>query len=144
MRLAKQSQFIPLQNFVYFITLLFCFVKYSHFTYMMCCYLNVHFQGQRVKATIATWRPYVILCPYLLVSHNRINILCITIFTQVMWTTNNGTVDLVVLNSMYSKTGYMTSVPLFLWTVLTKKWSVRYFNSKLDTCFCICSDLLFK
>jgi len=29
LRLAKQSQFIPLQNVVYFITL--PFVKYSHF-----------------------------------------------------------------------------------------------------------------
>ena len=26
---------------------LFWFVKYSHFTYMMCCYLNVDFQVQR-------------------------------------------------------------------------------------------------
>ena len=32
LRLAKQSQFIPLQNVVYFVTLLFWFVKYSHFT----------------------------------------------------------------------------------------------------------------
>jgi len=48
-RLAKQSQFIPLHNVVYFITLLFWFVKYSHFTKMMCYYLNVHFQGQRVN-----------------------------------------------------------------------------------------------
>jgi len=32
LRLAKQSQFIPLQNVVYFIKLLFWFVKYSHFT----------------------------------------------------------------------------------------------------------------
>jgi len=31
-RLAKESQFIPLQNVMYFITLLFWFVKYSHFT----------------------------------------------------------------------------------------------------------------
>ena len=31
-RLAKQSQFIQLQNVVYFITLLFWFVKYSHFS----------------------------------------------------------------------------------------------------------------
>ena len=30
LRLAKQSQFIPLQNVVYFITLPFSFVKYSH------------------------------------------------------------------------------------------------------------------
>ena len=50
LRLAKQSQFIPLQNVVYFITLpFFClFVKYSHFTQTMCYYLNVQFQGQRV------------------------------------------------------------------------------------------------
>ena len=45
----RQSQFIPLQNVVYFITLLFWFVKYSHFTQMMSYYLNVHFQGQRVN-----------------------------------------------------------------------------------------------
>ena len=32
LRPAKESQFIPLQNVFYFITLLFCFVKYSHFT----------------------------------------------------------------------------------------------------------------
>jgi hypothetical protein len=32
LRLVKQSQFIPLQNVVHFITLLFWFVKYSHFT----------------------------------------------------------------------------------------------------------------
>ena len=32
LRLAKQSQFIPLQNVMYFITLHFWFVKYSHFT----------------------------------------------------------------------------------------------------------------
>ena len=32
LRLAKQYQFIPLQNVVYFITLPFWFVKYSHFT----------------------------------------------------------------------------------------------------------------
>ena len=32
LRLAEQSQFIPPQNVVYFITLLFGFVKYSHFT----------------------------------------------------------------------------------------------------------------
>ena len=39
---------IPLQNVVYFITLPFWFIKYSHFTKMMCYYLNFHFQGQRV------------------------------------------------------------------------------------------------
>ena len=50
MRLAKQSQFIPLQNVVYFIKLYFWFVKYSHFTQMMCYYLNVQFQGQRVNS----------------------------------------------------------------------------------------------
>jgi len=32
LRLAKQFQFIPLQNVLYFITLRFWFVKYSHFT----------------------------------------------------------------------------------------------------------------
>jgi len=52
LRLAKQSQFIPLQNVVYFIKLLFWFVKYSHFTQMMFYYLNVHFQVQRVKVHI--------------------------------------------------------------------------------------------
>ena len=44
---CKQSQFISLQNVVYFITILFWFVKHSHLTYMMCYDLNVHFQGQR-------------------------------------------------------------------------------------------------
>ena len=48
LRLAKQYQFIHLQNVVYFITLTFWFVKYSHFTSMMCFYLNVQFQGQNV------------------------------------------------------------------------------------------------
>jgi len=32
LRLAKQYHFIPLQNVVYFITLPFWFVKYSHIT----------------------------------------------------------------------------------------------------------------
>ena len=32
LRIAKQPQFNPLQNVVYFKTLLFWFVKYSHFT----------------------------------------------------------------------------------------------------------------
>jgi len=32
LRLAKQFQFIPLQNVMYFITLPFWFVKHSHFT----------------------------------------------------------------------------------------------------------------
>jgi len=49
LRLAKQSQFIPLQNVVYFITFFFWFVKYSHFTLMMCYYLNIQFQDQRVN-----------------------------------------------------------------------------------------------
>ena len=49
MRLAKQSQFIPLQNVAYFITLLVWFVKYSHFTKMVCYNLNVQFQGQMVN-----------------------------------------------------------------------------------------------
>jgi len=53
LRLAKQFQFLPVQNVVYFITLHFWFVKYSHFTKMMCYYLNVHFQGQRVKQNCA-------------------------------------------------------------------------------------------
>ena len=44
LRLAKQSQFIP-----------FWFVKYSHFTYTMCYYLNVQFQGQRVNAVTHTF-----------------------------------------------------------------------------------------
>ena len=56
LRLAEQSQFIPLQIVVYFISLLFWFVKYSHFTQMMCYYLNVHFQGQRVNLPYGLWR----------------------------------------------------------------------------------------
>jgi hypothetical protein len=32
LRLSNQSQIIPVQNVVYFITLLLWFVKYSHFT----------------------------------------------------------------------------------------------------------------
>ena len=56
-RLAKQSQFIPLQNVVYFITLIFWFVKYSRFTQMMCYYLNVHFQGQKVKVSNLSSKP---------------------------------------------------------------------------------------
>jgi len=59
LRLAKQSQFIPLQNVVYFITLPFWFVKYSHFTQMMYYYLNVQFQSQRVNS-------YVVLALFLL------------------------------------------------------------------------------
>jgi hypothetical protein len=35
-RLAKQSQFNPLQNVVYFITLPLWFVKHSHFTHTWC------------------------------------------------------------------------------------------------------------
>ena len=34
---------------------LFWFVKYSHFTQMMCCYLNVHFQGQRINVECRNW-----------------------------------------------------------------------------------------
>ena len=49
MRLAKQSQFIPVQNVVYFITLPFLVREIFTFYLMMCYYLNVHFQGQRVK-----------------------------------------------------------------------------------------------
>ena len=49
MRLAKQSQFIPLQNVVYFITLPFLVRKIFTFYIMMCYYLNVQFQGQRVN-----------------------------------------------------------------------------------------------
>ena len=48
-RLAKQSQFIPLQNVLYFISLLFLVRKIFTFYIMMYYYLNVHFQGQRVK-----------------------------------------------------------------------------------------------
>ena len=54
LRLAKQSQFIPLQNVVYFTSLPFWFVKYSHFTQTMCYYLNVHFQCQRVNKLSTT------------------------------------------------------------------------------------------
>jgi len=49
LRLAEQSQFIPLQNVVYFITLAFLVRK------IFTCYINdvllfkFHFQGQRVK-----------------------------------------------------------------------------------------------
>jgi hypothetical protein len=39
---------------------LFWFVKYSHFTYMNCYYLNVHFQGQRVKQTTDKETNYII------------------------------------------------------------------------------------
>ena len=34
---------------------LFWFTKYSHFTLMMCYFLNVHFQGQRVQEQIDSW-----------------------------------------------------------------------------------------
>jgi hypothetical protein len=47
--LAKQSQFIPLQNVVYFISLHFLVRKIFTFYIMMCYYLNDHFQGQRVN-----------------------------------------------------------------------------------------------
>jgi len=49
LRLAKQSQFIPLQNVVYLKMLNFLFVKYSHFAKMVCYYLNANFQGQTVN-----------------------------------------------------------------------------------------------
>ena len=60
MRLDKHYQFYPLQNVVYFLTLLFWFVKYSHFTYMMCYYLKVQFQGKRVNIILlSTPRPFI-------------------------------------------------------------------------------------
>ena len=59
MRLAKQSQFIPLQNVVYFITLPFLVRKLFTFYIMVCYYLNVQFQGQRVKQLTS-------LCPVIL------------------------------------------------------------------------------
>ena len=34
---------------MYFIMLLFFFLKYLHFIYMVCCNLNDQLQGQRVK-----------------------------------------------------------------------------------------------
>ena len=46
-RLAKQSQFIPLQNVVYFITLPFLVRKIFTFYINAVCYLNVQFQGQK-------------------------------------------------------------------------------------------------
>ena len=51
MRLAKRSQFIPLENVVYFITLPVLVRKIFTF-YMMFYYLNVQFQGQMVKISI--------------------------------------------------------------------------------------------
>jgi len=49
LRLAKQSQFIPLQNVVYFITLPVLVRKLFTFYKMMYYYLNVQFRGQRVN-----------------------------------------------------------------------------------------------
>ena len=49
MRLAKPSQFIPLQNVVYFITLTFLVRKIFTFYTNDVLLLNVHFQGQRVN-----------------------------------------------------------------------------------------------
>ena len=48
LRLAKQSQFIPLQNAVYFVTLPLLVRKIFTF-YMTDVLLNVQFQGQRVN-----------------------------------------------------------------------------------------------
>ena len=49
LRLAKQSQFIPLQDVVYFITLPFLVRKIFTFYLNDVLLLNVHFQGQSVK-----------------------------------------------------------------------------------------------
>ena len=49
LRLAKQSQFIPLQNFVYLITLPFLVRKIFTFYINDVYYLNIHFQCQRVQ-----------------------------------------------------------------------------------------------
>ena len=49
LRLAEQSQFIPLQNVVYFITLLFLVRKIFTFYISDVLLLNVHFLGQRVN-----------------------------------------------------------------------------------------------
>ena len=53
LRLAKQSQFIPLQNVVYFITLPFSVRKIFTFYTNDVLLLNVQFQGQRVKMLTA-------------------------------------------------------------------------------------------
>ena len=52
MRLAKQSECIPLQNVVYFIKLPFLVRKIFTFYIndVLLQYLNVHFQGQKVKS----------------------------------------------------------------------------------------------
>jgi len=49
LRLAKQSQFIPLQNAVYFITLPFLVRKILTFYIDDVILLNAQFHGQRVK-----------------------------------------------------------------------------------------------
>ena len=50
LRLAKESQFIPLQNVVYFVTLPFLIRKIFTFYINDVLLFNVQFQGQRVKA----------------------------------------------------------------------------------------------
>jgi len=54
LRLAKQSQSIPLQNVVYFITLPFLVRKIFTFYVndVLYIYVNVHFQVQRVNKNI--------------------------------------------------------------------------------------------
>jgi len=52
--LAKHSQFIPLQNVVYFITLLFLFHKIFIFYINDVLLFNVNFQGQRVKGNLCS------------------------------------------------------------------------------------------
>jgi hypothetical protein len=49
LRLAKQSQFIPLQNVVYFITLSFFVLKLFTFYINYVLLFSVQFQGQRVN-----------------------------------------------------------------------------------------------
>ena len=49
LRLAKHSQFIPLQNVVYFITLPFLVRKIFTFYINNMILLNVQFQGEKVK-----------------------------------------------------------------------------------------------
>ena len=49
MRLAKNFNLFLYRMSCISYRYLYWFVKYSHFTYTMCCYLNAHFRGQRVK-----------------------------------------------------------------------------------------------
>ena len=60
LRLAKQSQFIPLQNVVYFIT--FPFLVYKIFTFYINDVLHVQFQSQRVKEEAFSSSVYLLYC----------------------------------------------------------------------------------